>query len=117
MLAQTMWKSAATVGQYLLPFVCLAGAGMSAWRRKERQSLVANVTQNKAVDALDGISWREFEMLVGEGFRLQASTSLAHLLTQQMQRHLSPVWPQPVLPHVNALPRTEDRATLAHRDR
>jgi len=71
MLAQTMWKSAATVGQYLLPFVCLAGAGMSAWRRKERQSLVANVTQNKAADALDGISWREFEMLVGEGFRLQ----------------------------------------------
>ena len=71
MLAQTMWKSAATVGQYLLPFICLAGAGMSAWRRKERQSLVANVTENKAAGALDGISWREFEMLVGEGFRLQ----------------------------------------------
>lgn len=71
MLTQTMWKSAATVGQYLLPLVCLGGAGMSAWRRKERQGLVASVTQNKAADALDGISWREFEMLVGEGFRLQ----------------------------------------------
>ncbi len=71
MFTQTIWRSAAAVGQYLLPLVCLAGAGMSAWRRKERQSLVANVTQSKAADALDGISWREFEMLVGEGFRLQ----------------------------------------------
>jgi restriction system protein len=27
--------------------------------------------QSEASDALDGMSWREFEMLVGEGFRLQ----------------------------------------------
>ena len=44
---------------------------MSAWRRQERQRLIANATQSKAGDALDGMSWREFEMLVGEGFRLQ----------------------------------------------
>jgi len=30
-----------------------------------------DVAQSKASDALDGMSWREFEMLVGEGFRLQ----------------------------------------------
>jgi len=54
MLTQTIWRSAAAVGQYLLPLVCLAGAGISAWRRKERQGLVANVTQSKAADALDG---------------------------------------------------------------
>ena len=35
------------------------------------QGLVADVAQSKASDALDGMSWREFEMLVGEGFRLQ----------------------------------------------
>ena len=29
------------------------------------------MTQSKASDALDGMGWREFEMLVGEGFRLQ----------------------------------------------
>lgn len=29
------------------------------------------MAQHKAADALDGMRWREFEMLVGEGFRLQ----------------------------------------------
>lgn len=71
MVTQTIWKTFASFGQFILPLICLGGAAMSVWRRKERQSLVANVTQNKAADALDGISWREFEMLVGEGFRLQ----------------------------------------------
>ena len=71
MVTQTLWKTLASVGQYALPIICLAGAGMSAWKRKQRQSLIINVTQSPASDALDGMSWREFEMLVGEGFRLQ----------------------------------------------
>ena len=71
MLTRTWWQSIATAGQYLLPLVCLVGAGMSAWRRRQRQSLVADVAHNKATDAVDGMSWSEFEMLVGEGFRLQ----------------------------------------------
>jgi restriction system protein len=71
MLTQTLWKAFASVGQYALPIICLAGAGMSAWRREERKKLVVDVAQSKASDALDGMSWREFEMLVGEGFRLQ----------------------------------------------
>jgi len=71
MVTQTLWKTLASVGQYILPILCLGGAGMSAWRRKVRQSLVADVTQSKSTDVLDGMSWREFEMLVGEGFRLQ----------------------------------------------
>jgi restriction system protein len=36
-----------------------------------RQGLVTDVAQSQAGDVLDGMSWREFEMLVGEGFRLQ----------------------------------------------
>ena len=71
MVTQTLWKTFASIGRYVLPIICLAGAGMSAWHRQERQRLVANVTQSKAGDALDGMSWREFEILVGEGFRLQ----------------------------------------------
>jgi len=71
MVTQTIWMMLASVGQYILPILCLGGAGMSAWRRRARQSLVADVTQSKATDVLDGMSWREFEMLVGEGFRLQ----------------------------------------------
>ncbi|MBT9553341.1 MAG: restriction endonuclease [Hydrogenophaga sp.] len=71
MVTRSIWKSLAMAGQYILPFICLLGAGTSAWRRRERKNLVADVARSKATDALDGMSWREFEMLVGEGFRLQ----------------------------------------------
>ena len=71
MVTQTLWKTLATVGQYLLPLICLAGAGVSAWRRRVRRKLVADVGQSKAADVLDGLNWREFEVLVGEAFRLQ----------------------------------------------
>ncbi|MGE0098430.1 MAG: restriction endonuclease [Hydrogenophaga sp.] len=71
MVTQSIWKALATVGQYFVPFICLLGAVTSAWRRRERKNLVADVAGSKATDALDGMSWREFEMLVGEGFRLQ----------------------------------------------
>ena len=36
-----------------------------------RRGLVADVAQSQARNALDGMTWREFELLVGEGFRLQ----------------------------------------------
>lgn len=57
--------------QYVVPALCLIGAGISAWRRRARQTLVNNVAQAKGADALDGMSWQEFEVLVGEAFRLQ----------------------------------------------
>ena len=31
MLTQTLWRTLASVGQYIVPLLCLAGAGMSAW--------------------------------------------------------------------------------------
>jgi restriction system protein len=71
LVTQTLWKTLAGVGQFILPILCLGGAGMSAWRRRVRQNIVTDVAQNKATDALDGMSWCELEMLVGEGFRLQ----------------------------------------------
>ena len=71
MLTRTLWTTLASVGQYIVPFICLCGAGLSAWRRWKRRSLVADVALSKGRHALDGISWREFEMLVGEGFRLR----------------------------------------------
>lgn len=61
----------ATIGQYLLPALCLVAAALSAWRRKKRQRLVTDLAQARSTDALDGMSWREFEMLVGEAFRLR----------------------------------------------
>jgi len=61
----------ASIGQYLLPLMCLVAAAMSAWRRKQRQALVKGVVQAQDVAALGDISWREFELLVGEAYRLQ----------------------------------------------
>ena len=71
MVTQTLWRTLAAAGQYVLPILCLAGAGISAWRRRERKQLVDNVVRNEATSALDGMSWQQFERLVGEGFRLQ----------------------------------------------
>ena len=70
-VVRVMGTALANIGQYLVPVLCLAGAGLSSWRRRHRQTLVANVVQAKSADALDGMSWQEFEMLVGEAFRLQ----------------------------------------------
>ena len=71
MMIQTLWKSLAGFGQYVLPLLCLAGAGMSAWKQRERRALVTNVVQSKAADVLDGMSWQQFERLVGAAFQLQ----------------------------------------------
>ncbi|VTU26074.1 Zn-finger domain associated with topoisomerase type I [Variovorax sp. PBS-H4] len=68
-LTSGIYYALASIGQYLLPFICLAGAAMSAWRRHQRKTLADNVSAAKSADVLEGMNWREFELLVGEGFR------------------------------------------------
>jgi restriction system protein len=68
-LTSGIYYALASIGQYLLPFICLAGAAVSAWRRHQRKTLADNVSAAKSADVLEGMSWREFELLVGEGFR------------------------------------------------
>lgn len=70
-VAQTLWRTLAEVGQYVLPLICLAGAGVSAWRRRQRRQLATQVAEAQSSNALDGMSWQQFEQLVGEAFRLQ----------------------------------------------
>ncbi len=70
-LSQTLWRSLAGAGQYLLPGLCLVSAGVSWFGRRQRQALVANVSANPTADALQGMSWQAFERLVGEIFRQQ----------------------------------------------
>ena len=70
-VAKGFVKALAYHGQYLLPIIFVAGAVASAWGKRKRQTLVTNAAQTSSVGALDGMSWREFEMLVGEAFRLQ----------------------------------------------
>jgi len=67
---QTLVRTFATFGQYLLPFACLLGAVASLVRGRRRAELVSEAAGGGAA-ALDGMSWREFETLVGEAYRLQ----------------------------------------------
>ena len=71
LMTQTVIVGLATAGQYIVPLVGLAGAAMSFFRRKQRAALVTDVAQAQSANALDGMSWREFEMLVGDAYRLQ----------------------------------------------
>lgn len=60
-------RELASYGQYLLPFLFLVGAAVSAWRRHKRKALLQNAKIESASFA--NVSWQEFELLVGEAFR------------------------------------------------
>jgi len=64
-----IWQGLATGGQYILPLICLAGAAISAVRKRRRSRLFETTSASSSADALNNMSWREFETLVGEGFR------------------------------------------------
>lgn len=68
-LIQSVFKGFAFVGQYLVPFVCLLGAALSAWGRQKREKLFADAGASESISVLNGMTWQEFEMLVGEAFR------------------------------------------------
>ena len=70
-MAHALIQGLAMVGQFVVPLLCLMAAAVSAARRHQRSSLVTGVARSRAPDALDGMSWQDFELLVGEAFRLQ----------------------------------------------
>ena len=71
LLQHSLWRGLASVGQYVVPIVCLVGAAASALQRRQRRALVENASANPTADALDGMDWQTFEQLVGEIFRRQ----------------------------------------------
>ena len=70
-VSQMLIKTFAGLGEIFVPIICLIGAAMSAYGRKKRRLLVSNVANSNNPDSLNGMSWREFELLVGEAFRMQ----------------------------------------------
>ncbi len=70
-VSQTLFRSLAGVGQYLLPLVFLVGAGLSAYGRYTRRALHKHVAASPDHAALNEMSWKKFEALVGEAFRRQ----------------------------------------------
>lgn len=68
-VANQLSKTLAELGQYLIPLACLIGAGISAYGRHKRSMLFADVQEGSSPSVLNGMTWQEFEMLVGEAFR------------------------------------------------
>jgi len=66
---QTLFKSLALFGQYVLPFAFLFGAAISAYGRYTRKALHEQVAVSPDRGALNDMSWQQFEALVGEAFR------------------------------------------------
>lgn len=64
-------KALATFGQIVIPVICLLGAGISWFKRRQRHSLFNDTAQGDTASKLLKLSWREFEQLVGEAYRRQ----------------------------------------------
>ena len=73
-VSRSIFAMLAFYGQFILPVLCLVGALGSFLKRRKRVALVNVVAKSNEADALNGMSWREFELLVGEAFRLQGYT-------------------------------------------
>lgn len=71
MVVGQLTKTLASIGQYVVPFLFLAGAVASFLGKRKRAGLIDDVATGKPGEALRGMSWRDFELLVGEAFRLQ----------------------------------------------
>lgn len=61
--------SLAKAGQYLLPLLCLAGSGLSWYRRRTRHALLEQAADRTAVAPFADLTWQQFEQLVGEAYR------------------------------------------------
>lgn len=66
-----MVASLAFAAQFAIPPLCVVAAVVSYLRRNKREALIGQVTQSRGADVLNGMSWREFELLVGQAFRLR----------------------------------------------
>lgn len=70
MLTGQLLRTFAFAGQYLIPFACLFGAIGSVFARAKRKKLMADVqSATQPGKAIDGLSWQQFEQLIGEAFR------------------------------------------------
>ncbi|MGO4279014.1 MULTISPECIES: restriction endonuclease [Cupriavidus] len=74
MVVAQMVKAFATYGQYIVPTIVLAGALASYFEKKKRERLIGAVAADASGKALNQMSWREFEMLVGQAFRADGYT-------------------------------------------
>jgi len=67
-----MLRGLAVPAQYFVPAALVFGAIASIFGRMRRKKLFDSVASNE--NTLESISWREFELLVGEAFRRKGFT-------------------------------------------
>lgn len=64
--------------QFVIPLLSIVAAGISFARARKREGLVEQVAQSPGTASLNGMTWLEFELLVGESFRLQGYAVTEH---------------------------------------
>ena len=64
-MTQSLFRTLATIGQYLLPLIFVIGAITSVLGRRKRRDLL------NTGHAVNDFTWQEFELLVGEALRRQ----------------------------------------------
>lgn len=64
-------RVAAVIGQVIVPMILLAGAAAGILAQRRRGQLVESVATSDSSGTLLQMSWREFEALVQEAFRLR----------------------------------------------
>lgn len=69
--ARSLYKTLAGIGQLIVPSLFVIGAFVSFIGQKKRERLVTGVAESASSVSLGDMSWREFEGLVQEAFRLR----------------------------------------------
>lgn len=69
--ARGLYRTLANIGQYILPPIFIVGAVVSVLGQRRRQALVLKVAESDSPAALNEMTWREFEGLIQEAFRLR----------------------------------------------
>lgn len=67
-VGKQVYITIATFMQYVMPLAFLLGSALSFSKRKHRSQLIE---KQSGIESVRAMSWQDFELLVGEAFRLQ----------------------------------------------
>jgi len=69
--AKGYMRALASIGQFVFPVIFIVGAVVGFISKRRRKGLIETVASSDSQDALAEMTWREFESLVEEAFRLR----------------------------------------------
>ena len=71
MMSEIITRGLASGGQFVLPLIFAGAAVASFFGRRKREALARSVEDNASGGALRNMGWQDFELLVGEAFRMR----------------------------------------------